>query len=196
MDAIPKTLKYENNVTSAYTPLSEPLDLGRGVCQDFAHLFLGTVRALGLPARYVSGYVEGPGELATHAWCQVWAGRHGWVDIDPTRETIVTDHHVVTALGRDYADVPPNRGVWRGRADETIAVTVKVEPLERMPAEWSDWGMHSPLARRGMDPEPVAAQRTPHEHSPAHRLSTAAAAAAAERLIGSTRLHSGVGSLG
>ena len=75
---------------------------------------------------------------------QHWAGKNGWVDIDPTRGTIVEDHHVAIAVGRDYADVPPNRGVWRGRAEETMSVTVKVEPIERMPHDWSDWGIQSP----------------------------------------------------
>jgi transglutaminase-like putative cysteine protease len=144
MNHVQKRLKYEKKVTSAYTPLSEALELGGGVCQDFSHLFLAASRAKGLPARYVSGYVEGPGELATHAWCQVWAGRNGWIDVDPTRNTIVGDSHVVIAVGRDYADVPPNRGVWRGRADETIAVSVKVEPIERMPSDWSDWSVQAP----------------------------------------------------
>jgi transglutaminase-like putative cysteine protease len=131
-------LTYENKVTTARTPLSEALDLGRGVCQDFAHLLLGLCRGVGWPARYVSGYLNQPGELATHAWCQVWGGeRIGWVDVDPTQRKVVTADHVVTAVGRDYYDVPPNRGVWKGRAQESIAVTVKVEPVDRMPSDWS-----------------------------------------------------------
>jgi transglutaminase-like putative cysteine protease len=121
--------------------LSEALALGCGVCQDFAHLFLGACRGLGLPARYVSGYVRDLGELATHAWCQVWAGEQaGWVDVDPTQGKIVGDEHVVTAVGRDYADVPPNRGVWKGKAEETINVAVLVELVERLPPDWSQLG--------------------------------------------------------
>ena len=76
-------LVYEKKVTTARTPVGEALRLGRGVCQDFAHLFLGACRGIGLPARYVSGYIHQPGEVATHAWCQVWAGRGGWVDVEP-----------------------------------------------------------------------------------------------------------------
>jgi transglutaminase-like putative cysteine protease len=127
---------YEKKVTTANTPVSEAIALGRGVCQDFAHLLIAACRAVGLPARYVSGYVAQPGELATHAWVQVWAGPAcGWVDIDPTHDTWPGDDHVVTAVGRDYADVPPNRGVWKGAATETIAVTVSVRPLDRLPPE-------------------------------------------------------------
>ncbi|HZW33868.1 MAG TPA: transglutaminase family protein [Isosphaeraceae bacterium] len=138
-DAVRGRLVYEKKVTTARTPVGEALRLGRGVCQDFAHLFLGGCRGIGLPARYVSGYIHQPGEVATHAWCQVWAGRNGWVDVDPTHGTFPGDDHVKIAIGRDYSDVPPNRGVWKGRARETIAVSVKVEPLERVPAEWTEW---------------------------------------------------------
>ncbi len=132
-------LVYEKKVTTARSPVSEALELGRGVCQDFAHLFVGACRGIGLPARYVSGYIYQPGEVATHAWCQIWTGRSGWVDVDPTVGTFVGDDYVKIAVGRDYSDVPPNRGVWKGRADETIGVSVNIEPIERVPADWSDW---------------------------------------------------------
>ncbi|MFO0811337.1 MAG: transglutaminase family protein [Gemmataceae bacterium] len=135
MAAVRGRLKYEKRVTDANTPVADALGLGRGVCQDFAHLFLAACRGTGLPARYVSGYVNHPGEIATHAWCQIWAGRAGWVDVDPTTGRWASDDHVVTAVGRDYADVPPNRGVWKGTADERIEVTVKVQPVERLPPE-------------------------------------------------------------
>lgn len=144
MDAVRGRLKYEKKVTTARTPVGQALELGRGVCQDFAHLFLGACRGLGLPARYVSGYVHGPGELATHAWCQVWAGAAGWVDVDPTRGAFVGDEHVVIGIGRDFLDVPPNRGVWKGQADETIAVAVQVEAIERAPSDWAEWPIQAP----------------------------------------------------
>jgi transglutaminase-like putative cysteine protease len=143
IDAVKHRLKYEKKVTSARTPLSEALALGRGVCQDFAHLFLGACRGVGIPARYVSGYINGPGELATHAWCQVWCGHAGWIDVDPTRGTFADDNYVTTAVGRDFFDVPPNRGVWKGQADEVITVTVQVEPTERMPPDWAEWNNHA-----------------------------------------------------
>lgn len=144
MEAVRGRLKYEKKVTTARTPVGEALELGRGVCQDFAHLFLGLARDLGLPARYVSGYVHGDGELATHAWCQVWGGTAGWVDVDPTRGIFVADDHVVIGVGRDFLDVPPNRGVWKGRADETITVAVQVESIDRMPADWGEWPIQAP----------------------------------------------------
>jgi transglutaminase-like putative cysteine protease len=149
MAAVGERLTYEKKVTNARTPLSDVLTLGRGVCQDFAHLFLGACRGLGLPARYVSGYVNHPGEIATHAWCQVWAGnRAGWLDVDPTAGEFPEDDHVVTAVGRDYSDVPPNRGVWKGRAEESMAVSVTIEPVERVPLEWNEWAapILSPMA--------------------------------------------------
>ena len=67
------------------------------------------------------------------------AKKKGWIDVDPTRGTFVGDDYIKIAIGRDYSDVPPNRGVWKGRADETIAVSVKVEPIQRVPTDWSDW---------------------------------------------------------
>ncbi len=148
MEAVAGRLKFEARVTKARTTVSEALALGRGVCQDFAHLFIAACRGLGLPARYVSGYVNHPGELATHAWCQVWGGdRVGWVDVDPTTSQFVADDHVAIAFGRDYSDVPPNRGLWKGRAEESISVTVKVEPVDRVPMEWNEWSQ--PRARPG-----------------------------------------------
>jgi len=142
LEAVAGRLKYEKAVTKARTHVGEALALGRGVCQDFAHLLIGACRGLGLPARYVSGYVCHPGEIATHAWCQVWAGDDaGWVDVDPTRSALAGDDYVLTAVGRDYHDVPPNRGLWKGRAEESISVTVKVEPVDRVPPEWNEWGM-------------------------------------------------------
>jgi len=138
-EAVRSRLAYEKKVTTASTPVGEALGLGRGVCQDFAHLFLGGCRGVGLPARYVSGYVHQPGEVATHAWCQVWGGEAGWVDFDPTRGIFPDNDYVTIAIGRDYSDVPPNRGVWKGQADETITVMVKVDPIERVPADWTEW---------------------------------------------------------
>ena len=141
MEVVGSRLVYEKSVTTAKTTVGQALELGRGVCQDFVHLFLAGCRGMGLPARYVSGYINQPGELATHAWAQVWGGSGvGWVDIDPTRRCYVGDDYVVTAVGRDYSDVPPNRGLWRGRATETIAVSVSVEPADRMPPDWYDLG--------------------------------------------------------
>jgi transglutaminase-like putative cysteine protease len=138
MEAVRGRLKYEKRVTTARTPVDEALRLGCGVCQDFAHLMIGVCRAAGLPARYVSGYVREPGEVETHAWCQVWCGPAGWIDVDPTHGCLVGPDHVVTAVGRDYSDVPPNRGVWKGTATETMSVAVTVDAVERMPPDGAD----------------------------------------------------------
>ena len=139
MDAVHDQLRYEKEVTAAHTRVSETLELGRGVCQDFAHLYLAVARLRGLSSRYVSGYIHLPGEIATHAWIQLWAGEKvGWVNLDPTHGKWVAEDHVVTAVGRDYSDVPPNRGVWKGDAKESIAVTVNVQPVERVPAELAE----------------------------------------------------------
>lgn len=149
MNAVGDRLKFESKVTQTRTTASESLELGRGVCQDFTHLFIAACRGAGLAARYVSGYVNHPGELATHAWGEVWGGEGvGWVAVDPTTRKFVADDHVAIAFGRDYSDVPPNRGLWKGRAEETIAVTVKVEPVDRVPIEWNE--LSSPTARGGM----------------------------------------------
>jgi transglutaminase-like putative cysteine protease len=139
MAAVRDRLVYEKRVTEASTRVSESLELGRGVCQDFAHLFIAASRLRGLPSRYVSGYVHQPGEIATHAWAQVWAGPElGWVNIDPTHGRWVGSEHVVTAVGRDYSDVAPNRGVWKGTADEAITVTVSVRPVDRVPVDLAE----------------------------------------------------------
>jgi transglutaminase-like putative cysteine protease len=135
MNAVRGRLVYEKQVTEAHTRTSETLELGRGVCQDFAHLYLAAARLRGLPARYVSGYIHQPGEIATHAWVQVWAGPEvGWANLDPTHGMWVGADHVVTAVGRCFSDVPPNRGVWKGDAAESIAVTVNVQPVDKVPA--------------------------------------------------------------
>ncbi len=165
IDCVRDRLAYEKKITGVHTHVADTLRLGRGVCQDFSHLFVGACRAIGLPARYVSGYIHQPGEIATHAWVQVWAGSTvGWVDVDPTHGYFPEDDHVVTAVGRDYRDVPPNRGFWRGKSEETISVTVKVEQVDRMPPQWQEWG--PPLA--GI-PGPASLREGPASRRPQRR---------------------------
>lgn len=164
MRAVTERLKYEKEVTNSSTKLSEALAIGSGVCQDLAHLFIGACRGMRVPARYVSGYISQPGELATHAWCQIWGGTDlGWVDIDPTRGHFVDAHHVVIAVGRDFSDIAPNRGCWKGMGEETISVSVKVEPVDRMPPNWSD---HSVVSR----PVPAKPQPAPSAILPERSL--------------------------
>ncbi len=114
----------------------------RGVCQDFAHLAIGCLRSLGLPARYVSGYVRTvradakPGERellgadASHAWVSAFCPANGWVDIDPTNDRLAADRHVTLAWGRDYDDVSPVKGVTVGGGAQTMRVRVELAPAE------------------------------------------------------------------
>ena len=140
MDSLSGRLNYESAVTHAWSSVEEVLSLNVGVCQDFAHVLIGLARLKGLPARYVSGYINQPGQIATHAWAQVWFGpTAGWIDLDPTRSIFATNDHVTVAFGRDYSDVPPNRGLWVGNAIESIDVVVEITQVERLPSDISDF---------------------------------------------------------
>ncbi|MDD9935833.1 MAG: transglutaminase family protein [Myxococcales bacterium] len=130
---------YVPGVTSIATPVSKVFEARRGVCQDFAHLQLACLRALGLPARYVSGYLltEPPpgqkklvGADASHAWVSVYCPGHGFVDMDPTNDTLVGTDHTTLAWGRDFADVSPLKGVVLGGGSHTIDVAVDVTPTQ------------------------------------------------------------------
>jgi transglutaminase-like putative cysteine protease len=125
-------IEYKKGVTSSATTVSHALDVGQGVCQDFSHLGLGLLRMVGIPARYVSGYLyrDSPRELETHAWCEAYLPSLGWVGVDPTHGELAGEGHVAVAVGRSYADVPPNRGVYRGEAEEKIAVKVTMDRLD------------------------------------------------------------------
>jgi transglutaminase-like putative cysteine protease len=130
MHAVHGVLAYSPGATHVRTTAAEALSSGRGVCQDFAHLMIAACRGLGLPARYVSGYVFSPARgtaAASHAWTDVFASGHGWISLDPTHESPQTDHYVRVAIGRDYADVPPTRGVYKGAGREAMEVDVQVE---------------------------------------------------------------------
>jgi transglutaminase-like putative cysteine protease len=129
---------YDRDATSVATPVAQVLRERRGVCQDFAHLEIACLRALGLAARYVSGYIlttppEGATRLvgadASHAWLSVWLGDAGWLDVDPTNDLVPSDQHVTVAWGRDYGDVSPLRGVVLGGGEHTMTVAVDVSPL-------------------------------------------------------------------
>ncbi len=135
--------KYDNAATDVATTVGELLEIGRGVCQDFAHLLIGAVRAFGLPARYVSGYLltyppAGKEKLigsdASHAWASVWAPGIGWVDFDPTNNMIPKDEHITIAYGRDFQDVSPVTGVLLGGGKHHIDVAVDVMPVLATPA--------------------------------------------------------------
>lgn len=123
-------MTYERGSTGVHTRADEALADGRGVCQDFAHVLLGACRSHGIPARYVSGYLFAPeaDETASHAWVDAFVDDR-WVSVDPTHDRLQTDHYVRVAVGRDYADVPPTRGVYKGKGKETLEVEVTITPL-------------------------------------------------------------------
>lgn len=128
---------YEPGTTTVATPVAEVLERRRGVCQDFTHLALGCLRSLGLPARYVSGYLHtrrGPaaarlvGADATHAWFAVYCPGYGWVDFDPTNDLMPDFEHITLAVGRDFQDVSPVSGIIVGGGDHDVRVAVDVLP--------------------------------------------------------------------
>jgi transglutaminase-like putative cysteine protease len=120
---------YEPGITDVTHAAAEALDLGVGVCQDQAHVLVACCRAAGVPARYVSGYFHGgdTGEVASHAWADVWLGMEpGWLSLDVTHAERAGARHCRLAVGRDYLDAAPVRGVRRGGGRESMAVTVRV----------------------------------------------------------------------
>ncbi|MDQ1709773.1 MAG: hypothetical protein QOG49_1158 [Frankiaceae bacterium] len=128
-------LTYERGSTGVHTPSDAARAAGKGVCQDYAHLTLAALRAMGLPARYVSGYLCPVDDAAigtstqgeSHAWVEYWAG--SWIAVDPTSLRDVDDRHVVVARGRDYADVRPLSGVYHGPPASALGVTVELTRL-------------------------------------------------------------------
>jgi transglutaminase-like putative cysteine protease len=130
-----ETLEYERGATHVRTSSAQARAAGKGVCQDFAHVTLALLRAAGLPARYVSGYLHPDAEAEigqpkageSHAWVEFWAG--DWVAVDPTSLAEVADRHVLLARGRDYADVRPLSGIYAGPPAEQFGVTVEVTRL-------------------------------------------------------------------
>lgn len=125
-----RDFKYDPRATTISTPVAEVLKLRSGVCQDFAHVMISCMRSLGLPARYVSGYLRSGektrGAEASHAWCGVFCPGFGWLDFDPTNDTIPHGDHVTLAFGRDYSDVTPVKGVALGGGEQIINVSVGV----------------------------------------------------------------------
>ena len=132
-----ETFTYETGVTGVHSTSTEVMELGRGVCQDFAHIMLAVLRCHGVPARYVSGYLYGgPGSeehpRASHAWCEVYGGSElGWLGFDPTHEALfVNDSYIKIGAGRDYGDVSLVRGTYKGNATETLKAVVQVRSVE------------------------------------------------------------------
>jgi transglutaminase-like putative cysteine protease len=127
METVQRALQYERGATDVTTTADGALELGRGVCQDYAHVFIAACRSRGLLARYVSGYLFDDGRTAaSHAWADVLIPGRGWASLDPTHGSPQTSRYVRVAVGRDYADVPPTRGVYKGSGHESLDVVVTV----------------------------------------------------------------------
>lgn len=122
-------LKYEPQSTHVHTHMHDVIAKRRGVCQDFAHLMIGLCRSLKIPARYVSGYLATETASATHAWVEVFIPTAGWLGLDPTHNCQVGETYVKIGVGRDYADVPPVAGSYRGTLNRRMEVEVKIAPV-------------------------------------------------------------------
>jgi transglutaminase-like putative cysteine protease len=128
--AISRDFQYDPAVTNVYTSVDEVLELRAGVCQDFAHLLIAAARAMDIPARYVSGYIyvptaSGVTEGASHAWAEAWVPGRGWIGYDATHPIRAAENHVRVAVGRDYRDAAPTRGVYVGSAVGSMSVSVR-----------------------------------------------------------------------
>lgn len=135
MDWVYREFRYESGVTNVNTHLEEAFQMRRGVCQDFTHVMLGLCRAVGIPARYASGYLyNGPrdtlvGAQASHAWAEVYLPAAGWIGFDPTNNTLADERYVKISVGRDYEDVAPVRGSYNGTGHCRMEVLVEVEKI-------------------------------------------------------------------
>ncbi len=142
-EGIYKLFSYVPHSTKVDSPIEEALESRQGVCQDFAHIMIALVRQLNIPCRYVSGYMfhrdetqkDRSAEGASHAWVEALVPRLGWVAFDPTNNLVGADRHIRVALGRDYADVPPTRGVYKGEAQSELSVAVTVSPVDAAASE-------------------------------------------------------------
>jgi transglutaminase-like putative cysteine protease len=130
---------FDARATTVNTPVADVFRQRRGVCQDFAHLEIAMLRSLGIPAKYISGYLrtlppQGQprmvGADASHAWLSVYCGNGEWLDVDPTNDAVCSSEHITLAWGRDYSDVPPLTGVFVGGGQHRLIVNVDVMPLE------------------------------------------------------------------
>jgi len=138
--ALYSSFEYALKSTRVDSPIDDAIRTRQGVCQDFAHIMIALVRTLNIPCRYVSGYLhrrledhDRSAEDATHAWVEALLPRLGWVGFDPTNHLMATDRHVRTAIGRDYADVPPTKGIFRGKTASELSVAVRVTASEIAP---------------------------------------------------------------
>lgn len=141
--ALFSAFEYEPNSTKVDSPIDDALTNRKGVCQDFTHIMIALGRNLGVPCRYVSGYLArgtDDGDTrsaadASHAWVEAYLPDLGWIGFDPTNNRVAEMQHVRVAIGRDYADVPPTRGVYKGSAFHELKVAVQVRPADQLPPE-------------------------------------------------------------
>jgi transglutaminase-like putative cysteine protease len=130
------SFQYVKKSTRVNSPIEDALQSRQGVCQDFAHIMIALVRNARIPCRYVSGYLyhskesSAAADGATHAWIEALIPRLGWVGFDPTMNAISSEKHIRTAIGRDYADVPPTMGMMKGKAETQLQVRVRVTPSQ------------------------------------------------------------------
>lgn len=141
--ALYNAFDYAPQSTHVDSPIDDALTSRRGVCQDFAHIMIALVRGVGIPCRYVSGYLYHEKELddrsspdATHAWVEAWLPKLGWIGFDPTNNVLGDGRHIRVSVGRDYADVPPTRGVFKGESTSELTVEVRVEKLADLPPDF------------------------------------------------------------
>jgi transglutaminase-like putative cysteine protease len=151
-----ESFAYEAGVTRADSPIDDVLRARKGVCQDFVHVMLAILRSWGIPARYVSGYLftdrkhgDRSDPDATHAWVEAFLPSVRWVGLDPTNNTLATERHVACAVGRDYSDVPPSRGVYKGEAESVLAVGVTVRKARAAISEPEFLRVSRPASRNG-----------------------------------------------
>ena len=137
MEYIFREYQYQSGATNVSTHATEVMERREGVCQDFAHVMVAMCRAIGIPARYVSGYFFDAthdhslrGAQASHAWAEVFLDRFGWIGLDPTNNKVIDETYIVLATGRDYRDVAPVAGTYFGGGDSRMSVEVKVTRLE------------------------------------------------------------------
>jgi transglutaminase-like putative cysteine protease len=140
--------EYVPSSTEVDSPIDDALKTRKGVCQDYAHVMIALGRMIGIPSRYVSGYLyhrmedqDRSLQDATHAWVEVLLPDIGWLGFDPTNNLLAGERHIRTAIGRDYADVPPTRGVFKGDAKSALSVAVQVSPSQRQLPETEDTTM-------------------------------------------------------
>jgi transglutaminase-like putative cysteine protease len=155
-EAIYSAFDYVPGITEADSPIDLALESGKGVCQDFSHVMLAICRSWGLPARYVSGYLftdRSEGDRsdpdATHAWVEVFLPSLRWVGFDPTNNMLAGERHVAVAIGRDYGDVPPSRGVYKGEEDSQLVVGVSVRRARATTAEPEFMRLAKPVFQAG-----------------------------------------------